>query len=62
MDSTKCPVYVDGKPCRRELVKQEIEDHKQGPIRIYVCEQGHRPFFSPLETPGSKLIASCGDD
>ena len=43
----KCPVSVDGRFCDRPLVKQELEDNRLGRIEVYVCEQGHRPFFAP---------------
>jgi hypothetical protein len=50
----RCPVIVDGKPCNRKFVKQELEDQKLGPIEVYVCEEGHRPLFVPVE----KLVQS----
>jgi hypothetical protein len=47
MQPERCPVFVDGKECGRELTEVELEANKIARYDLVVCEcsLGHRTYF-----------------
>jgi hypothetical protein len=47
MQPERCPVFVDGKECGRELTEVELEANKIARYDLVVCEcsLGHRSYF-----------------
>ncbi len=54
MEDKKCPAFVDGKACGRELTEVDREAKKiaRYDLATYECSLGHRAYF--LLEPESK--------
>jgi hypothetical protein len=60
MESVRCPVFVDGKPCDRQLIRLEAESRKVGKytLEIYSCSLRHRSAFITERQAPDKGISS----
>ena len=54
MQPKRCPVFVDGKECGRELTEVDLETKKIARYDLVVCacSLGHRTYFlrEPIES------------
>jgi hypothetical protein len=53
MQPKRCPVFVDGKECGRELTEIELEAKKIAIYDLIICEcsLGHRSYFLRDQKP-----------